>query len=134
MLALGLLLAVTISTTEAGDEVVFVLSPAIGLPDATWEDAQTACQSKGWHLARILSVWDQERIKFQLLGYQAGIAQGFYASSGHGGGMWVGANDRDEEGQWRWTNGELLSSYGFAGFDDSTVRAQRVEAFPYAGV
>ena len=47
-------------------------------------------------------------------------------------GMWIGGNDREEEGTWRWANGHLMSHYDFGGFDPMT--GNRSGVYPWGNV
>ena len=56
----------------------------------TWSDADAHCQTEGGHLASVQSVVDQEEAR---------------AVMGKNGAVWIGASDRDSEGDWRWSDG-----------------------------
>ncbi len=114
---------------------MYIMSVDLGWPDATWQDAKDKCASKGWYLASILTERDQELMVARVLGFKEGVQQGYYrrppvepdcvdintGASKWPCGMWIGANDREEEGNWRWSNGQLLSQYGGLGaFDNYT--------------
>ena len=104
----------------------YILSVDVGWPDMSWPDAEAQCKKQGFYLARILSQRDQDLMLYKLDSFTAGRDAGFYTGTAAAGcsqwpcGMWIGANDREQEGQWKWTNGVLLSEYGFGGVDDST--------------
>lgn len=89
-------------------------------------DAEAQCRANGWYLARILSARDQELMRYKLEGFAEGVAASFYQGAATSDctswpcGMWFGASDRQTEGDWRWTNGQLLSLYNFGGFDNAT--------------
>lgn len=74
-------------------------------PRRTWEGAEAFCQDWGGHLISVANEADQQR----LAGYGWRM-----------GDLWIGYNDREEEGEWvwagrassfrRWTNGEPNNS------------------------
>ena len=55
----------------------------------TWSDAEAHCQKVGGHLASVLSQEEQEEVT---------------AAAG-GKTVWIGGNNQDQEGRWRWTDG-----------------------------
>ncbi|XP_045045285.2 C-type lectin domain family 4 member F [Desmodus rotundus] len=60
----------------------------------TWQEAEQSCVSQGAHLASVTSAKEQAYlIKFTSTSYH-----------------WIGLNDRDREGTWRWTDGTTFSS------------------------
>ena len=83
-----------------------------------------------------LSEDDQNSMRYKLKGFKTGVHDGIYdgnvdsnCDSDKDGvatladwpcGMWIGGNDREEEGTWRWANGHLMSHYDFGGFDPMT--------------
>ena len=113
------------STPHLSD-FVYILSVDVGWPDMSWQDAEAQCKTNGFYLARILSPRDQNLMQYKLAGFKQGVAGGFYQGAATPDcaawpcGMWIGANDRGTEGDWQWTNGALLSHYGFGGFDNAT--------------
>ncbi|XP_053519370.1 C-type lectin domain family 4 member F isoform X1 [Artibeus jamaicensis] len=62
----------------------------------TWQEAEQYCVSQGAHLASVTSAEEQ-----------AYLIQ-FTSTSYH----WIGLNDRNSEGTWRWTDGSTFSSSG----------------------
>ena len=73
---------------------------------------------------------------YKLNGFVQGRDQGFYSGSTTitcptwPCGMWFGANDIDEEGYWRWSNGQLLSDYGFGAVTNGLPQG----VFPWGSV
>ena len=121
------------SAPAAVSRFAYILSVDVGWPDVSWADAEATCSSHGWYLASILSERDQDLMRFKLNAFRQGLAAGIYTQPaaadvvgscpGWPCGMWFGANDRATEGEWKWTNGVLisqLSDTGFGGFDTST--------------
>ena len=118
-------------------QFAYILSVDVGWPDMTWMDAKLKCQEHGLSFASILSADDQTRIKYKLKGFQTAKNDGIYTGNadpncGSGSiddwpcGLWMGANDREVEGDWRWASGLLISDFGYGGFDAATgqVRGQ----------
>jgi len=116
----------------------YVLSVDVGWADSNWVDAEATCNEHGFYLARILSQHDQDLMLYKLNGFRDGLEAGFYTGNPTPDcpswpcGMWFGANDRDEEGEWKWSNGILLSHYGFGGVDSSTNYTAGVA--PWGGI
>jgi hypothetical protein len=59
----------------------------------TWPDAEADCVSRGMHLVRVNDAAENQWIVDTM------------ASAGYSGGVWIGANDRQTEGVWVWTDG-----------------------------
>ena len=60
---------------------------------ASWPDAQADCVSRGMHLVRVDSAAENQWIIDTMVG------------AGSNGGIWIGANDRQTDGIWVWTDG-----------------------------
>jgi len=60
---------------------------------ATWPNAQADCVSRGMHLVRVDDAAENQWIVDTATGL------------GYNGGIWIGANDRQTDGVWVWTDG-----------------------------
>ena len=109
-------------------DFVYILSVDVGWNDTSWQGAEAKCRQEGFYLARILSARDQALMRYKLQGFRAGMSAGFYTGSNDANcptwpcGMWFGANDLRQEGTWQWSNGQLLSLYGFGAVTNGLPR------------
>ena len=117
--------------TQQQGAFAYIISVDVGWPDMTWVEARNKCNEHGLSFAKVLSEDDQTKMRYKLLGFKKGVDDGIYTPSPDanckGGdptewpcGLWIGGNDREVEGTWKWTNGLLMSYYNFGGFDPST--------------
>ena len=117
--------------TQQQGAFAYIISVDVGWPDMTWVEARNKCNEHGLSFAKVLSEDDQTKMRYKLLGFKKGVDDGIYTPSPDanckGGdptewpcGLWIGGNDREVEGMWKWTNGLLMSYYNFGGFDPST--------------
>lgn len=63
----------------------------------SWEDAEKFCESRGGHLVSITSLEEQELLAN--FGFLDNTRRGQY---------FIGATDRNEEGNWKWITGEVF--------------------------
>uniref|UniRef100_UPI0037E83AEF type-2 ice-structuring protein-like isoform X2 n=1 Tax=Semicossyphus pulcher TaxID=241346 RepID=UPI0037E83AEF len=68
----------------------------------TWPQAERNCVSLGGHLASVHSVWEYRRIRLLV-----------FKKTRHHPQAWLGANDRCQEGVWRWSDGSRLNYKGW---------------------
>lgn len=61
----------------------------------TWEEAKKYCESKGGHLVTITSKEEQEFIEKYINDKGYGKVR-----------FWIGATDKEKEGEWKWVTGE----------------------------
>ena len=64
--------------------------------DVTWSHGERLCQQEGGHLAHISSADEQS------------FVQEFMTNHSPDHGVWIGLNDRDQEGQLQWSSGHTL--------------------------
>ena len=108
--------------TRAGKETFFYNGHSYKIVKTarSWQDASTAAHNDGGYLANIGSIAENHEIYSRLYRY---ITQGEYGdtdtTSANGGGasyVWIGGNDLDSEGTWRWENNNIsFWSGGVAG-------------------
>ena len=67
--------------------------------EETWSTAQKKCKTLGADLVKIESAEENEFVETTFLAP--------YASSGVA--YWIGLSDQENEGEWKWTDGSLLS-------------------------
>ncbi len=79
-----------IGITRLGKGYMLCYAPA---RRAAWSDAQADCVSRGMHLVRVDDAGENQWI----VDATAGV--------GYGGGLWIGATDRQTDGVWVWTDG-----------------------------
>ena len=68
----------------------------------TWRNAQEKCQTHGARLVKIESADENEFIKTTFLKTSASSPSSSIA-------YWIGLSDEEKEGEWKWTDGSLLS-------------------------
>ena len=102
--------------TQQQGAFAYIISVDVGWPDMTWVEARNKCNEHGLSFAKVLSEDDQTKMRYKLLGFKKGVDDGIYTPSPDanckGGdptewpcGLWIGGNDREVEGTWKWTNG-----------------------------
>ena len=69
----------------------------------SWNEAESACEKEGGHLVTITSAEEQAFVKDLL--EKDGLVMKHY---------WIGATDRENEGVWKWINGE---EFGYSNWD-----------------
>lgn len=93
----------TTTSTTAAPKTDWITEPSTGAKywvnpkKIRWEDAEAHCQAVGGSLANIDS-----QVQFGFLSSLIGAAES---------GMWIGCNDRVEEGTFVWTDGTSCSKY-----------------------
>ena len=76
----------------------------------TWERAKTACADAGLHLAKVRNMEEVEEIKAAMV-YFLGKADPTWKTWDHSNWIWLGGNDLEEEGVWKWLDGELVETW-----------------------
>jgi len=70
----------------------------------TWNKAREKCKEVGAELVKIETADENEFIKTTFLKTSASSPSGFLFIA-----YWIGLSDEEKEGEWRWTDGSLLS-------------------------
>lgn len=77
---------------------------------STWKEAGSACDAAGLHLAMVRSPAEVEEIKTAMV-YFLGDADVSWGTWDANNWIWLSGNDVEEEGVWRWYNGDLAETW-----------------------
>ena len=76
----------------------------------TWQDAKKACAAAGLHLAKVRNVKEVKEVKSAIVHF-LGNASEAWTTWDNNNWVWVGGNDLEEEGVWKWLDGELVETW-----------------------
>jgi len=76
----------------------------------TWEQARDACAAAGLHLAKVRSPGEVEEMK-SAMDYFLGKADPAWKLWDSNNWIWLGGNDLEEEGVWKYLDGELVETW-----------------------
>jgi len=89
----------------------------------TWESAKAACSAAGLNLAKVRSGVEVDEMKVAM-DYFLGEVSPTWKTWNNNNWVWLGGSDQNEEGLWKWLDGELVEDWNVpwrpkAGKDDA---------------